>query len=110
MFVFGLLICTFADAQNKVVVVPMIEQEVLFTGVGRTGNTVCSVFANPPGNWVTVSLCSNLDVTIRGQDAFYTAGADASPRFTINGNGSTCKLVRCAQSNLRVEYTRDHGW
>ncbi len=77
-------------AQNKVVVIPMFDTEVVFTGVGKTGDAKCSEFKDPSGNWQEES-CANTslpDSLIKGQDAELKVGAEVTPRFTINGDGT----------------------
>ena len=71
-------------AQNKVVVIPMFDTDVVFTGVGKTGDAKCSEFKDPPGNWQEVS-CASLPDSLKGQDAELSVGAEVMPRFTING-------------------------
>ena len=58
-------------AQNKVVVIPMFDTEIVFTGVGTTGNTRCSEYVEGDiGAWVEVSPCLAVDPSsIQGQDA-----------------------------------------
>jgi len=76
------------SAQNKTVVIPLFEEKTIFTGVGTTGNTKCSEFMEPPGSWVEVTPCSNLSAALGGQDAELKEGASATPRYTVNGNGT----------------------
>ena len=73
-------------AQNKVVVVPMFDQKQIFTGVAKTGSTVCTT----PGagdHWVAIS-CANVGANLLGQDAETKVGAQQSPRFKDNANGT----------------------
>ena len=76
-----------AIAENKVVVVPMFDSKVIFTGVGKTGDAKCSEYKDPPGNWQEVS-CASLPPELKGQDAELKVGAEATPRFVINGDGT----------------------
>jgi len=74
-----------ALADNRVVVVPIAGDDiVLYRGTSRTGNTTCSFYAQPPGNWVTDANCSN--AAVDGQDAEIRAGVNITPRF-IRANG-----------------------
>lgn len=69
-------------AENRVVVVPMPGDDIeVYRGTTRTGNSTCSVYAQPPGNWVTDINCSN--VAVDGQDAEIRAGVNITPRFVI---------------------------
>lgn len=77
-----------AYSQNKVVVIPMFEEKAVFTGIIKTGNTICSFFSEPPGNWISATPCTTLDDALRGQDAELQLGADATPRFTNNTDGT----------------------
>lgn len=79
-----------ANAQNKVVVIPMFDSRVVFTGVGMTGDIRCSEYvADDVGAWVEVAPCSSVDPTsIQGQDAEYTVGAKVPSRYTINNDGT----------------------
>ncbi len=74
-------------AQTKVVVIPMFDSKVVFTGVGKTGDTKCSEYKDSPGNWQQVS-CAGLPDELKGQDGELQVGAGVTPRFIINGDGT----------------------
>ncbi len=77
-----------ALAHNKVVVVPLTDDKTVFTGVGTTGNIKCSEnIANPGNAWEEVE-CASVPATLGGQDAELQVGADQSPRFILNGDGT----------------------
>jgi len=76
-----------ANAQNKVVVIPMFDTRLVFTGVGTTGDVKCSEYKDPPGNWQEV-ICASLPAALKGQDAELKVGAEVTPRYVINGNGT----------------------
>jgi hypothetical protein len=84
----SMAITTVAYGQVTVVVIPMIDEKVEFSGVGKTGNIKCSEFADPPGGWIEVSPCTSLTSSLRGQDAELMAGVGVTPRYTNNGDGS----------------------
>ncbi len=77
---------TLANAQNKVVVIPMFDSRVVFTGVGKTGDIKCSEYKDSPGNWQEVS-CASAPALLVGQDGELKTGAEVIPRFTNNGDG-----------------------
>jgi hypothetical protein len=91
IIVLASVICSsLVTAQTKVVVIPLYDARTVFTGVGMTGNTRCSEYvAGDVGAWVEVSPCSSVSPsTIRGQDAELLVGAEPTPRYAINGNGT----------------------
>ncbi len=82
-------------AQNEVVIIPMVDTKIVFSGVGKTGDLKCSAYvAGDIGVWVE-KPCN--DVTaIKGQDADIQAGAAVTspPRYLLNGDGTvTDKLT-----------------
>ena len=88
MLFFGLLAAGAVSAQSvKVVVIPMLDTRVVFTGVGQTGDTMCSEFKASPGNWQQVD-CASLPVGLKGEDAELESGANPIQRFTDNGDGT----------------------
>ena len=77
-----------ALAHNQVVVVPLIDEQTVFTGVGKTGNMKCSEnIANPGNAWEEVD-CASVPATLLGQDAELRVGAEQLPRFVVNGDGT----------------------
>jgi hypothetical protein len=74
-------------AQSKVVVIPMFDTKIVFTGVGKTGDVKCSEYKASPENWQEVS-CASLPASLKGQDAELNVGAEVTPRFTTNGDGT----------------------
>jgi hypothetical protein len=86
----ALLACMDVSAHNKVVVIPMFEDVTTIINVplAKTGNTICSQFFEPPGDFVAVVPCSNLDNSVRGQDAELQTGADVDSRFSDNSDGT----------------------
>jgi hypothetical protein len=68
-------------------VIPMFDSKVVYTGVGTTGNTRCSEYNDPPGNWQEVA-CASLPTELKGQDAELKVGAEVTPRYIISGDGT----------------------
>ena len=88
-----LLFSSSAISHNKVVVVPLFEETTVFTGIAKTGNTICSFYSEPPGNWISANPCSSLDDSLRGQDAELQLGASVVPRYTNNNDGTVTDNV-----------------
>ena len=75
------------EAQNSLVVIPMLETRVEYTGAIKTGDSLCSVFKEPPGNWQEQD-CASLPAGLEGQDGELQFGAVASPRYTDSLDGT----------------------
>jgi len=75
-----------ANAQNKVVVIPMFEETTIYVGVAKTGNNYCT--QPVAGNHWALQNCVSVAADISGQDGAFTAGAQAQPRFVDNANGT----------------------
>jgi hypothetical protein len=99
-------------AQDKVVVIPMFDTKIVYTGVSTTGNTMCSSFVGDPvGHWVETP-CQNLVPSLKGQDSEIRAGVDSIPRYTDNGDGTvidnTTQLIWLKNAYCSAELLGDN--
>ncbi|MCP4008384.1 MAG: DUF1566 domain-containing protein [Proteobacteria bacterium] len=86
----SVLSCTTVGyAQNKVVIIPFYDTQVIFTGIGTTGDTKCSEYKVSPGNWQEIANCASVPASLKGQDGELREGAEAeAPRYFNNDDGT----------------------
>ena len=99
-------------AQDKVVVIPMFNTKIVYTGTGTTGNTICSSFVGGSvGHWVETP-CQDLVPSLKGQDAEIQTGVDSVPRYTDNDDGTvtdnTTQLIWLKNAYCAAEVLGDN--
>ena len=86
-------------AAQAVVVIPLAGDEIeIYRGTSKTGNAVCSYYADPPGHYISASSCTDAGVAgagVSGQDAQFQRGVAVMPRFVVAGG-----VVRDQVTNL----------